>query len=100
MIKFVIGLIVGGSLGFLWSGLFRAGDASEEPHEVLKTMEMMAADTDIAFAVDALETKMGDSLLAVVTVKKLHVRAKPIDQLPAALIGIGETEILHIGGGE
>lgn len=33
MIKFIVGLIVGGSLGFLWSGLFRAGGASEEPHE-------------------------------------------------------------------
>ena len=33
MIKFVIGLIVGGSLGFLWSGLFRAGGANEEPRE-------------------------------------------------------------------
>lgn len=33
MIKFIVGLIVGGSLGFIWSGLFRAGGASEEPHK-------------------------------------------------------------------
>ena len=33
MIKFVIGLIVGGSLGFLWSGLFRAGGHEERGRE-------------------------------------------------------------------
>ena len=50
MIKFVIGLIVGGSLGFLWSGLFRAG-ACEEPREdetvavvPLKDMKRIAED--------------------------------------------------------
>lgn len=38
MIKFIVGLIVGGSLGFLWSGLFRAGgdDADEERREYPK----------------------------------------------------------------
>lgn len=50
MIKFVIGLIVGGSLGFIWSGLFRAGgdDADEERREYPK-QRTFGASADYAF---------------------------------------------------